>query len=45
MANYNDLSIRVTMTYDGNAQGTLVTVDTLMGVKVLDVLLGAVMYG
>jgi P22 coat protein - gene protein 5 len=45
VANYNGLSIRVVMTYDGNAQGTLVTVDTLLGVKVLDTLLGAVMYG
>jgi len=45
VASYNGLSIRVVMTYDGNAQGTLVTVDTLMGVKVLDTLLGAVMYG
>lgn len=45
VANFNNMSMRVTFTYDGNKQGTLVTVDTLMGVKVLDVLLGAVMLG
>lgn len=45
VANFNGFSMRVTMTYDGNKQGTLVTVDTLMGVKVLDTLLGAVMFG
>lgn len=45
VANFNNMSMRVTFTYDGNKQGTLVTVDTLMGVKVLDKLLGAVMLG
>lgn len=45
IANFNGFSMRVTMTYQGQQQGTLVTVDTLMGVKVLDPLLGAVMYG
>jgi hypothetical protein len=45
VANFNNMSMRVTFTYDGNMQGTLVTLDTLMGVKVLDQLLGAVMYG
>lgn len=44
-AAYNGVSMRVTMTYDGNKQGHLITVDTLMGVKVLDVLLGAVLFG
>jgi hypothetical protein len=43
VASFNGLSIRVTITYDGRAQGHLVTVDTLMGVKVLDVRLGAVL--
>lgn len=43
IANYNNLSMRVTMTYDSDLQGTKVTVDTLMGVKVLDQNLGAVM--
>lgn len=45
IANWNNLSMRVVFTYDGNKQGTLVTVDTLMGVKVLDLALGAVMFG
>jgi hypothetical protein len=44
IANYNNLSMRVTMTYDSDLQGTKVTVDTLMGVKVLDLNLGAVMF-
>ena len=37
------MCMRVVMTYDGNKQGTLVTLDTLLGVKVLDKKLGAVM--
>lgn len=45
VANYNDLSIRVTITYDGVKQGHLVTLDMLAGVKVLDVDQGAIMYG
>lgn len=36
VASYKNLSIRVTMTYDAVNQGTLVTVDMLGGVKVLD---------
>ena len=36
VASYKNLSIRVTMTYNGEKQGTLVTVDILGGVKVLD---------
>lgn len=36
VVNYNNLSIRVTMTYDGKAQGTLVTVDLLAGVLPLN---------
>ena len=44
VANYNGLSIRVTMTYDGSAQGVRVTLDCLLGVKVLDSDLGAVYY-
>ena len=35
------LAMRVTMTYDGKAQGTRVTVDFLFGVKVLNKSLGA----
>ena len=45
VANYNGLSIRVTLTYDGEYQGTLVTCDLLYGVKVLDEDLGCVMFG
>lgn len=45
IANFNNLSMRVVFTYDGNKQGTLCTVDTLMGVKVLDLNLGAVLLG
>ena len=44
-AQWNGLSMRVTMVYDGYNQGHLVTVDTLLGVKVLDTNLGAVMFG
>lgn len=43
VASYNDLSIRVTITYDGTKQGHLVTLDILAGVKVLNVALGAVL--
>ena len=45
VANYGGLSIRVTITYDGDKQGHLVTVDLLSGVKVLDNPLGAVLLG
>jgi len=44
VANYNGLSVRVTITYDGNAQGHLVTVDLLAGVKTLDTNLGVIMF-
>jgi hypothetical protein len=42
--NYNGLSIRVVMTYDGQAQGHRVTVDLLCGVKTLDSNLGGLLY-
>jgi len=45
IANYNGIAMRVTFTYDGNKQGTLATIDCLLGVKVLDQKLGAVMLG
>lgn len=45
VANWNNLSMRVVITYDGNKQGHLVTVDMLAGVKVLDKALGVVMVG
>lgn len=38
-------TMRVVMTYDGTKQGHLVTLDFLMGVKVLDVNLGVVVFG
>jgi len=44
VANYNGLSVRVTITYEGRSQGHLVTVDLLAGVKTLDTNLGVVMY-
>lgn len=40
---YNDLAMRVVITYDGVKQGHLVTLDMLCGVKVLDADRGAVM--
>ena len=43
VATYNDLSLRVTITYEGRGQGHLVTLDLLCGVKVLDVDRGAMM--
>lgn len=42
VADMGGLSIRVTIWYDGNKQGHLVTVDILAGVKVFDVNLGCV---
>lgn len=43
LANFNDLTIRTVITYDGEKQGHLVTLDFLAGTKVLDTDLGAVM--
>lgn len=43
VVNWNDLSMRATITYDGNKQGHLVTLDMLAGVAVLDNHLGAVL--
>lgn len=45
VANYHNLALRVTITYNGTKQGHLVTLDMLCGVKVLDKALGAVMIG
>jgi len=42
---YNGLAMRVAMQYDLSSQGTKVTLDMLMGVKVLDEDLGCVMLG
>lgn len=43
--NENGLSMRTTITYDGNKQGHLVTVDMLCGIAVLNTALGAVFLG
>jgi len=40
---YNDLAMRVVITYDGDKQGHLVTLDLLCGVKILDEDRGAVL--
>lgn len=42
---YKDLSLRVVITYDGQAQGHRVTVDLLFGVAVFNTNLGAVLVG
>ena len=39
------IGIRVVVTYDGDAQGHLVTCDMLAGIKVFDPTLGVVIYG
>lgn len=44
VVNYDGLAIRVTITYDGRAQGHLVTFDLLCGVAVLDERLATVVY-
>lgn len=45
VASYNGLGLRVTITYDGKAQGHRVTLDMLAGVKVLDQALGCPVLG
>jgi hypothetical protein len=45
VVNWNDLSMRAVITYDGNKQGHLVTLDMLAGIAVLDDRLGAVLLG
>lgn len=45
VVNHNGLSMRATITYDGNKQGHLVTLDFLCGIALLDAKLGAVMVG
>lgn len=45
VVNFNGLSVRVVITYDGVAQGHRVTVDLLCGVKTLDTDLGEVLCG
>lgn len=43
--NAGGLSMRATISYNGTKQGTLVTLDMLLGVAVLDANLGAIMFG
>jgi len=45
VANYNNLSMRTTITYDGTRQGHLFTLDMLCGVAVLDANLGVGLLG
>jgi hypothetical protein len=45
VASYNGLGLRVTITYDGKAQGHRVTLDMLAGVKELDPSLGVPVLG
>jgi hypothetical protein len=44
VGSYNDLAMRVAMQYDITAQGTIVTLDMLCGVAVLDTNLACVLY-
>lgn len=45
VAVHNGMSMRVTITYDGKAQGHLITLDGLFGTALLDTNLGAVLLG
>lgn len=45
IASFNDVAVRVTASYEGRAQGILVTVDLLCGVATLDTNLAAIMLG
>ncbi len=45
VANYNDIAMRVTMQYQIAAQGTVVTLDLLAGIALLDARLGCVLLG
>jgi len=45
VASMANVGMRVTITYNGEQQGVLVTVDLLCGIKVLDTDLGAVLIG
>jgi hypothetical protein len=44
VGSYNDLAMRVAMQYNISSQGTVVTLDMLCGVAVLDTNLGCVLY-
>jgi hypothetical protein len=45
VASHNDVSMRITMQYDWEQQGTVVTADLLCGTAVLDTNLGCLLYG
>lgn len=45
IANFNNLAMRICITYSGEKQGHLVTVDMLAGIAVLDTRLGGVLLG
>lgn len=45
VATHNGMSMRVVITYDGHAQGHLVTLDGLFGTAILDTNLGACLLG
>lgn len=45
VVSHNNLAMRATITYDGNKQGHLVTLDMLAGIKVIDTNLGAILLG
>lgn len=45
VATHNGMSMRVVITYDGKAQGHLVTLDGLFGTAILDTNLGCVLLG
>lgn len=45
VANFNGFGLRAAMTYDPYAQGLVVTVDVLAGIKVLDANRGGVLFG
>lgn len=45
VANYNGMAMRATITYDGRKQGHLITLDMLLGVKILDSRMGVVVFG
>jgi hypothetical protein len=45
VASVNDVAMRIVMQYDGQAQGTRVTLDMLAGVAILDTNLGSVLLG
>lgn len=45
VAKFNNLALRVTITYQGTSQGHLCTIDMLCGIKTLNTDMGVVMFG